>query len=99
MLEDLTADDFRPTLSQFFKIHLEDGSDYSLELFQVSEGREAPAPGKRQPFSLLLRNPRTDGYLPQRIYRLEHPALCALDVFIVPLGSHPDGMHYEIVFG
>ncbi len=99
MLEDLTADDFRPLLNQILTIRLGDGSDYPLELFQVSEVGQASAPGKRRPFSLLLRSPRTDGYLPQRIYRLQHPALGALDLFIVPLGPHPDGMWYEVTFG
>ncbi len=98
MLENLTADDFRPILHQQFTIRLGDGSDYPLELIQFSEGGEASAPERRRPFSLVLRNPRSDKYLPQRIYRLEHPALGALEVFVVPLGPHPDGMHYEIIF-
>jgi hypothetical protein len=99
MLENLTAEDFRPCLNQQFTIRLEDGSDYSLELFQVNETGTARTPGERRPFALLFRNPRTDGYLAQRIYRLEHPALGTLEVFIVPLGAFADGMHYEVIFG
>lgn len=37
--------------------------------------------------------------LPQRIYRLQHPQLEALDLFLVPVARTPGALHYEAVFG
>jgi hypothetical protein len=51
----------------------------------------------REQFSLHLRGPRTPA-LPQRIYRLEHAQLGALDLFLVPIGRDGSGMTYEAVF-
>ena len=36
--------------------------------------------------------------LPQAIYRLEHAALGAMDVFLVPIGRVADGIRYEAIF-
>lgn len=54
-------------------------------------------PGMRQPFSLtfLAKDPRV---LPQRIYRLEHNGLGALDIFLVPIGKNADGVSYQATF-
>jgi hypothetical protein len=54
-------------------------------------------PGARTPFSLVLRSP-PGAPLPQRIYRLQHEELGALDLFLVPIGPDDAGMCYEAVF-
>jgi hypothetical protein len=36
--------------------------------------------------------------LPQRIYRVEHEALGALDILLVPLGPDELGQRYEAIF-
>jgi len=51
----------------------------------------------RQPFSLTFEGPAAP-VLPQCIYRLEHPALEPLDLFLVPIGQSPGGVRYEAVF-
>ena len=48
-------------------------------------------------FTLLFRG-ALPGWLPQRIYRLRHPALGELDIFLVPLGPDAGGFRYEAVF-
>ncbi|RMG75142.1 MAG: hypothetical protein D6711_07390, partial [Chloroflexi bacterium] len=52
----------------------------------------------RQSFSLTLEHERTDIYLQQGTYPLEHSALGVLHLFIVPLGPHSTGMQYEVIF-
>ena len=98
MLNKLTAQDFLPHLHEQYTVALQDGQPYTLELVQVSELGEAPQPGARRPFSLQFTNPRTDAYLQQRVYCLEHPEMGALDIFLVPLGPEPAGMRYEAIF-
>jgi hypothetical protein len=41
---------------------------------------------------------RPHDLLPQRIYRLEHDELGALDLFLVPIGRDDSGVRYEAVF-
>jgi hypothetical protein len=56
-----------------------------------------PAGGNRDAFTLLFLGPARP-ILPQAIYRLEHPALGRLEIFLVPLGPRDGGMRYEAVF-
>lgn len=99
MLDHLTADDFECHAGQSFTITLAGGEPYPLLLVQVNRwGSASPDPPSRAPFTLLFHNDRQDAYLPQQIYRLEHPEMGALDLFLVPLGPGPGGMRYEAVF-
>jgi hypothetical protein len=56
----------------------------------------APHAG-RQPFSLLFAGPPRP-QLPQRTYRLAHPKLPALDIFLVPVGADAEATRYQAVF-
>jgi hypothetical protein len=50
------------------------------------------------PFALEFSGP-TEPALDQRIYRLGHPALGELEIFLVPIGIEPaGGRRYEAVF-
>ncbi len=98
MLDRLTAADFAAYLHDTFTVSLSDGQPYPLELAAVEERGESFQPGGRKPFSLLFRNPRTDAYLPQQIYRLEHAQMGMLEIFIVPLAPDAAGTRYEAVF-
>lgn len=48
-------------------------------------------------FSLYFLGPG-DFHLPQRIYRMEHDAMGALEIFIVPVGVQDKRYQYEAVF-
>jgi hypothetical protein len=76
----LTADDFAPHLHERFVL-----SPLELELVEVT--------GAGRPFSLVFRGP-AEPLLPQRIHRVEHPALGPLDLFLVPVGPGS----YEAIF-
>jgi hypothetical protein len=90
-LETLTVDDFAALQGDRFRIVAEDAPPFDVELVEV---REIPRePGGRAPFSVRFRGGPTPP-LPQRIHRVEHDALGALELFLVPVG--PD--RYEAVF-
>jgi len=89
-LKALTTADFAPLLHQIFRISVDDRA-FDAELVEVTEiPRE---PGGRAPFSLVFQGgPRPP--LPQRISRVEHERLGALEIFLVPIAAD----RYEAVF-
>lgn len=102
MLETVTADTFRPLVGTAFRIGVDDSSSVEAELEAVEPGGAqaadaARAAGRREPFSLVFRGP-VEPVLPQRIYRLEHPELGELELFLVPVAQDADGTRYEAVF-
>jgi hypothetical protein len=90
-LEKLTAADFAALQGDQFLIVPGDAASFDAELIEVTEiPRE---PGGRAPFSLVFRGgPHPP--LPQRIYRVEHDDLGALEIFLVAIASD----RYEAVF-
>jgi len=95
MLDELTKDAFLPLLDSVFKLR---EGDLALELRLVEvEARWGKGP-KREPFSLHFLGP-VDPALPQKIYRLEHEQLGALEIFLVPVGRSAAGTRYEAAFG
>jgi hypothetical protein len=90
-LATLTADDFAPLRGDRFRIVPAEGTAFDAELVDVTEiPRE---PGGRTPFSLVFRG-GPDPPLSQRIHRVEHGALGALEIFLVPIAAD----RYEAVF-
>ncbi len=93
-LSQVTLETFEPCVGDAFAIAAEPASiEFKLE---TAEAR-GEWPGGRQPFSLTFRGPR-DPLLPQSIYRLEHAALGALEIFLVPIGRDDAGTCYEAIF-
>jgi hypothetical protein len=94
----LTAEDFRALLQDRFV--LSDGArsdqngdavSFEVELVEVNVIPREPV--GRAPFSLVFQGD-PELTLPQRIYRVEHPELGALDIFLVPIAPG----RYEAVF-
>lgn len=96
-LDQLKADDFEEAAGQPFTLRQDSGDTVRLALGVVSR-RPSTRPGGRAGFSLVFES-EGGPTLPQRIYRLEHPSLGAMDVFLVPVGPGAAGMRYEAVFG
>jgi hypothetical protein len=95
-----TKEDFAPHLESLFTLHVV-GQALPLRLASVT-GLTYPSPrfaqeGRRQPFSLHWRGPISP-WTRQGTYRLEHPVLGEMELFIVPLGPDGDGMQYEAIF-
>ena len=97
-LEQLQSSDFASRLNQIFTIRLEGMEPIDLELVLVTERGQGFRPGARQPFSLHFLGPVSSQYLLQNMYRLEHPEMGALDIFLVPLGPEEGRMRYEAIF-
>lgn len=94
-LEQLTHATFADHTGEPFAIAAEpDALELTLE--QANLGMEPPDAGRR-PFSLVFRGP-PQPVLPQRIYRLVHESLGALEIFIVPIASDGSATRYEAVF-
>ena len=90
-LENLTVDDFAGLLNQRFRVDPGEHPPFELELVDVSEIEREP--GGRAPFTLELAGGPTPP-LPQRIYRVEHDRLGAIEIFLVPIAAE----RYEAVF-
>lgn len=68
-----------------------------LRLTSADTGGDSPPGGGRAPFSLMFSGP-PEPIVPQGIYRLSHPELGTLDLFLVPLAPDGDGARYQAVF-
>jgi len=90
-LDTLTVADFAPLRGDRFRIEPGDAPGFDAELVEVNE--IAREPGGRSPFSLVFEGGSAPP-LPQRIYRVEHAALGALEIFLVAIGPG----RYEAVF-
>lgn len=87
----LTTADFVGLRGDRFRVAPDDVAPFDAELVEVTE--IAREPGGRSPFSLVFKggpNPP----LPQRIYRVEHERLGAIEIFLVPIAADS----YEAVF-
>jgi hypothetical protein len=82
---------FEPLVGSRFTLRLAEDTGLPARLIEARAGR---GPN----FSLTFEGP-AEPALPQRIYRLEHPQLDAMDLFLVPVARTATGLHYEAVFG
>ena len=100
-LEHLTIESFAGRVGERFRIRLP--PTLTLDTTLVEARPLGPAPKdltgrtKRAPFALLFRGPG-EPLLPQRIYTVEHDAMGALDIFMVPVGRERDALLYEAIF-
>ncbi|SRR5712692_63287 len=102
MLETFTIATFSGHRGETFRIHLESGKTIEAELIEVTtlsarsaQGTEVPR--KRTPFSLVFRSPASTR-LVQSIYKMEHPAIGAFALFLVPIGLDEKGLRCEAIF-
>jgi hypothetical protein len=93
----LTDGDFAPHFGSLYRLHPAGAAEpLDLELVEITTGAQAPRRNRRA-FSLVFRGPRRPT-LPQGVYRLEHEAMGALEVFLVPIAPDPQGPLYQAVF-
>jgi hypothetical protein len=101
MLDQLKSSDFSPHLNQSFRLDYGGEEPLLLELISVTlfSGFTEPVDekGRRNPFIILFRGPQ-GAYLPQRIYRLEHDEMEAMEIFFVPVAPDEEGSRFEAVF-
>ncbi len=101
-LASLSYAHFAPRVHQHFLIHPESGAPIKAELISVTNLGHRPTAKKgaarQSTFSIVLRGPQSDTYLPQHIYTVEHSKLGKHKIFLVPIGPDEQGMRYEAVF-
>jgi hypothetical protein len=91
--DQLTAALFQPHAGSLFSVN-------GVPPLKLAEVRSlaASAVSRRAAFALEF-TAEHDGFLPQGTYLLQHDALGALEVFLVPLGPGPGSlMRYEAIF-
>lgn len=93
-LQNLNLASFAEHLQTKFQAHVDDSQ--SVELLMTSATDCGTGPGREQ-FSIIFRGP-LDSLLVQRMYRLEHPQMGTLDLFLVPIKKDADGFYYEAAF-
>ena len=102
MTEQLTLAASRACIGHAFSVQLSEDMSREMVLVEVTSlGERALRPGgtgRRECFSLVFRGP-SEPVLPQAIYRFASERTGPMDVFIVPIGSDPEGSLYEAVFG
>jgi len=97
-LEQLTEAAFAGRVGEAFVIRAPSGAVLSAVLVEVTPHPYLPpTPAIRRGFSIVFRVGEK-GHHPQGIYRVEHAALGAMEVFLVPMGLRDGGMAYEAVF-
>lgn len=94
---DLTLDRFAALVGETFLIG--EGEDaFEAELAEARNLREVQGAGLRsRQYSLLWRAPGPPRLM-QGICRVAHPALPALELFLVCIGPDAQGVRYEAVF-
>jgi len=93
-LAKLHVDDFTPHQDAEFEMQTAEGV-VALKLAKVEPAGNSGRPGGA--FSLLFATPK-GAWLPQAIYPVRHPALGAVEIFLVPIGLLGDGNGYQAVF-
>lgn len=90
----VTVETFAPRVGESFRLAADEGSG---DLTLVECERLGGSVLEREPFSLVFLGPR-EPILPQKIYRLAHDDLGALDIFLVPISQDAEGARYQAIF-
>ncbi len=95
-MELLTLQHFAGCLNETFSASMSD-MDVPFVLVEARPVQDAPANPARAPFSLLFRN--ASAFLfPQQTYRMHHPRVGEVGIFLVPVAQERDGFLYQAVF-
>jgi uncharacterized protein DUF6916 len=95
-LATLRLEQFRPCLNQDFDIVFPDGA-LPVKLIEVKQwGPDQPA-HIRQPFTLAFRAGRSLRF-PQGIYKMRHPELGEMEIFLVQIAADTNSSTLEAVF-
>ncbi|HXF09835.1 MAG TPA: hypothetical protein VN625_03555 [Desulfuromonadaceae bacterium] len=96
-LDGIRRNDFEQCVGEQFQIEL-GGKVITARLAAVTGlGFKSEGQQERESFTLLFHGPNQYRY-PQGIYRVSHPKLGSLEIFLVPLGPDEKGMQLEAVF-
>ena len=98
MSEFQTAADFAKHVNTDFRVELESPKPIEIKLISVTPRKIEPhEQAGMERFSVVFASP-ADIFLPQNTYRITHPEMGELDVFLVPIKQEADGFRYEAVY-
>ena len=98
MIDFPTEATFAKYLNTNFRVELESHGPVELKLTAVTpRASEAHEQAGMERFSVVFAGP-ADVFLPQQIYRMTHPEMGELDIFLVPIGREADRFDYEAVY-
>ena len=93
-----TAADFAKHLNTNFRVELESPGPIELKLIAVTPRKSEPNEQTgMERFSAVFNGP-ADVFLPQGTYRVTHPEMGELYVFLVPLAPEAGVFRYEAVY-
>ena len=98
MIDFPTAADFAKHLKTNFRVGLESHEAIELQLIAVTPRASEPhEQAGMERFSVVFSGP-ADVLLPQQTYRMTHPEMGELEIFLVPIAREGDGFSYEAVY-
>lgn len=98
MIDFPTEANFAKHLNTNFRIELESSQAVEIKLIAVTPRVvEAHEQAGMERFSVTFAGP-ADLFLQQQIYRVTHPEMGELEIFLVPIGKEADGFRYEAVY-
>ena len=95
-----TYSEFARCVNDTFRLHVAPDEVWDVILSSASRYTPEDAEGaaaRYESFSLLFHT-RLSWHHTQRVFRLTHPVLGEMDLFLVPLGPDKNGMRLEAVF-
>lgn len=92
----LSLEHFAGCLNETFRAALNEG-DLEFVLVEARPLPQAAPNALREPFSLLFRNSAALLF-PQQTYRMSHPRLGEVAIFLVPIARERDGFLYQAIF-
>lgn len=93
----LTVAFFNAHVGTAFTVADDAGGRLELRLTDATASGDQPSGDRRQPFAVHFLGPARP-ILSQQIRTLENDETGTLELFLVPLGPHGDGIQYEAVF-
>jgi hypothetical protein len=97
-LDTVTIAAFAPHVGTELRVDHGEDAPLVIRLTEVRAAGRQPGAPRQEPFVLVFEGPVAP-ILPQATYTLEHDTLGSVDIFLVPVGRHPDGgIQYEAVF-
>ncbi len=94
MSEELKKASFEPHVNEKFEVETEEHGKLPVELVEIGEHSKE----NLESFSLLFKGDK-DKLVNQKIYKVNHPKMGKIDLFLTPVVSEKqDGIYYEAAF-
>lgn len=97
MVDPYELSTYEPHVGETFRLEFAEHSPVDLTLVEAVPGPWQRPEGGKIAFRLEFSGP-PEPLLEQRMYRMQHPDLGTIEIFIVPVDRDADASTYEAVF-